>query len=366
MFVRVVSLYKTYTMKQTIDFNGQNIYIGFDVHKRDWKVTIMSEEIVHKTFSQPPKPEVLINYLTKNFPGGRYYSAYEAGFCGYWIHYQLMKFGVNSIVVNPADIPTTHKEKVQKEDKRDSRKIARSLAKGELTGIHIPDFTTIQDRALMRARADFVGDVSRYKNRIKSFLLFHGIEIPPEFGKNNWSNKFVQWLRQIQLSESTGNQSLESYIETYLSLRAQVLKSTRQIRELSKTERYAKNVLLILSVPGIGLINGMNILTVVEDIFRFGNNDHFCSFIGLTPGTHSSGDNNVDTGITPRGHGTLRETFIEAAWIAVAKDPALMLAFHKYCRRMDKNKAIIRIAKKLACRVQFVLRKGKPYQTMQN
>jgi len=33
---------------------------------------------------------------------------------------KLLSYGINSIVVNPADIPTTDKERVQKEDKRDS------------------------------------------------------------------------------------------------------------------------------------------------------------------------------------------------------------------------------------------------------
>ena len=91
------------TRRNELDFKGQNIYVGFDVHLKSWKVTIMTEKLTHKTFSQPPKPEVLYQYLAKNFPGGIYHSAYEANFCGYWIHNSLKEFGVNSIVVNPAD-----------------------------------------------------------------------------------------------------------------------------------------------------------------------------------------------------------------------------------------------------------------------
>jgi transposase len=353
-------------MKQTINFTGQNIYIGFDVHKKDWKVTIMSENIVHKTFSQAPKPELLVNYLRKNFPGANYHSAYEAGFCGYWIHYELKRLGVNSIIVNPADIPTTQKEKVFKEDKRDSRKIAKTLSNGDLTAIHIPQVSTLEHRALVRTRCAIVNDVSRYKNRIKSFLMFHGIEVPEQFQKNNWSKAFIEWLRNAKLTQNAGEESKTALIDTYLILREQVLKSTRQVRILSRCELYDKNMELLRTVPGIGLIHGMTILTEIENIERFRNNDHFCSFIGLTPGSHSSGDKEIDTGITYRSHGSLRESFVEASWIAVAKDPALMLTFHKYCKRMEKNKAIIRIAKKLACRVQYVLRERKAYIKLQN
>ena len=68
------------TSNTKLDFSGQNIYVGFDVHLKSWKVTIMTEALTHKTFSQDPNPTLLHSYLEKNFPGGVYYSAYEAGF----------------------------------------------------------------------------------------------------------------------------------------------------------------------------------------------------------------------------------------------------------------------------------------------
>jgi hypothetical protein len=39
-----------------IDFTNQNIYVGFDAHLKSWKVTVMTEDIVYKTFTQPPTP----------------------------------------------------------------------------------------------------------------------------------------------------------------------------------------------------------------------------------------------------------------------------------------------------------------------
>jgi len=107
---------------KTISFQGQNIYVGIDVHLKSWKVTIMLDHSFYKTFSQDPEPSILSDYLHRNFPGGNYCSAYEAGFCGFSVHRELEKYGIKNIVVNPADIPTTDKERKQKEDKRDSHK----------------------------------------------------------------------------------------------------------------------------------------------------------------------------------------------------------------------------------------------------
>jgi transposase len=93
-----------------IDFSGKDLFIGLDVHKKSWSVTILVEGMEHKTFTQPPDPQVLYDYLQKMFPGGTYYSAYEAGFCGYGIHRELNAFGIKNIVINAADIPSSQKD----------------------------------------------------------------------------------------------------------------------------------------------------------------------------------------------------------------------------------------------------------------
>ncbi len=144
-----------------LNFEGQNIFIGLDVHLKSWNVTILTTNAFFKTFTMPPKAEKLYNYLNENFPKGEYHSAYEAGFCGFAAHYQLKKFGIANIIINSADIPTTQKEKVQKEDTRDSKKIARSLRNGELHSIYILMENTIDDRSFVRARGVLVTDMTR-------------------------------------------------------------------------------------------------------------------------------------------------------------------------------------------------------------
>ena len=348
------------------DFTGENIYGGFDVHKKSWQVSIMTDHALHKSFSQPPSVEKLVNYLQTNFTGGTYHSAYEAGFCGFWIHRELEKFGVNSIVVNPADIPTTDKEKVQKEDKRDSRKIAKGLRSGDLEGIYVPSIITVEERGLIRMRHLLVKDAIRYKQRIKSFLYFHGIHFPPEFNtaSGHWSKRFMLWLKSIEMASNVGKQSLEILLNETESLRANILDATRKIQTLSQSEKYQNNIKLIRSIPGIGLITGMTFLTEIDTIERFENSDKLCSFIGLVPTMKDSGDKQAHGNITHRSNHVLRRMLVESSWIAARNDPALMRSYHEYCKRMEANKAIIRIARKLVNRIEFVLRKKQEYKKL--
>ena len=94
-----------------ISFKGQHFFIGLDVHKKSWKVTIGINKTIIKRFSMDPSPEQLAKFLKTNYPDGIYHSVYEAGFCGYWIHRRLVELGIDNIVENAADIPTSHKEK---------------------------------------------------------------------------------------------------------------------------------------------------------------------------------------------------------------------------------------------------------------
>lgn len=53
----------------------------------------------------------------------------QSWFCGFGVHRTSLECGINNIVVNPADIITTDKERKQKEDKRGSRKNAKSCVR---------------------------------------------------------------------------------------------------------------------------------------------------------------------------------------------------------------------------------------------
>ena len=104
-----------------LEFTGQHIYVGIDVSKRSWSVSILVGEYYHKKFTQPPQADVLLNYLRRNFPGAEYHCVYEAGYCGFWIYEALTQGGIQCLVVNPADVPTSHKEKIHKTDPVDAR-----------------------------------------------------------------------------------------------------------------------------------------------------------------------------------------------------------------------------------------------------
>ena len=345
-----------------LDFSGQDIYVGLDTHLKSWRVSIIVGESPYKTFSQDPRPEILRNYLIKNFPKANYYSAYEASFSGFKIHRDLVNLGIKNIVVNPADIPTTDKERKQKEDSRDSRKIAKQLSQQDLTAIYIPKIEIEGDRNFIRYRKTLTKEIARTKHRIKSQLYYFGIEIPAQFsGKKYWSKRFTSWLQEIELPTESAKMALTGHLEMAELLRKKQYSTTKEIRKLSEKKIYKENYNLLLSVPGVSTLTAMIILTELGDISRFKNLDKLCSFIGLVPMTNSTGENEKTGDITVRRNKILRTAIVESSWTAIRNDPALMLAYQKLTKRMEPQKAIIRISKKLVNRILYVLKNKQAY-----
>jgi transposase len=318
----------------------------------------------HKRFTQPPEAKALHTYLSRNFPEATYHSVYESGFSGFWAHRQLEALGIKSMVTNAADVPTKQKEKIQKDDAVDSRKLARSLRCGELEAIYVPSESTLEDRFLIRTRVTLVKDMTRFKQRIKMFLHFFGVRYPERFNNSgsHWSKNFIRWLKEeVQLTQESGKQSFHILIQEVEEQRNLLLLVTRQIRTLAASEKYFRNVELLKTIPGIGLITAMTLLTEIETVERFKNTDHFAAYVGIVPKRHDSGDVKNDGEMTFRGQSTLKKCVIESAWTAARKDPALSLAYSQYVQRMNPNKAIIRIARKLLNRIYFVLENKKEY-----
>src|ERR1700678_904110 len=264
------------------NFNGESIYVGIDSHLKSWNVTIMSEEMELRNFTQEPDSKKLSSFLQRNYPGADYKCVYEAGFAGFNAQRALSAEGINCIVIHPADVPTSDKEKRQKSDRVDSRKLVRGLKNGDFASIYVPDLEQQQDRSLLRVNDKITRDITRVKNRIKSFLMFFGIAIPKEFLGKNWTKGFMAWLEQVKPG-GRADISFEILLKEFLMLQEQEFRLDKQIKWLSEQAYYKQKVILLMTIPGIGRQTAMVLITEIGDINRFPNLKALCAYFGLVP-----------------------------------------------------------------------------------
>lgn len=337
------------------------LFIGIDVHKRQWSVSIFTEHLHHKTFSQQPYPKVLKSYLDKYFKDFEIVCAYEACKFGYWIQREFSEFGYECLVVNPADIPTTNKESSEKTDPVDSRKIARALRAGLLHGIHVPSVETEGHRQLFRYRKKLWADLVRVKNRIKDKLLFSGIEIPKQYDNANWSKAFLRWLDNVEFESKYTKVTLDFLLEQYEQIYRHFLKVSIEVRRLHKHPSYKEDAKRLRQIPGIGPLTSVQLLIEIEDINRFRNFKYFNGYLGLKPMVHASGDRENKSFMTYRSNQGLRSSLIECAWTAVQHDPVMLLTYQRLIKSHTAKRSIVIIARKLASRIYHVLKTKEEY-----
>ncbi|HEV7333634.1 MAG TPA: IS110 family transposase [Flavisolibacter sp.] len=338
----------------------KHLFIGLDVHKKTWAVTIQEQQLVLKRFSMEADADLLIAYISKHYPQHDVECCYEACCLGFGIYHALTKAGWQVLVVNPADIPRGNKQSTTKTDKVDSAYLAKQLASGHLKGISVPTHKQEQFRSLFRRRNDLVKNLRRIKCHIKSMLLYFGIPIPLQYDNINWSKDFIQWLHKQRWSYSPATEALKSRLSEYQFLRKEYLHVCNELRAYAR-KQYRKEYYLLRSIPGVGPFTAIGLLAEVGDIKRFKGIDKLSSYIGLVPSVRSSGEKSYSCGITYRSKSLLRSYLIEAAWIAAKKDPVLM-QYYQERKGSDHKKLIIKLAAKTLSRIYHVIKAGEPYQ----
>lgn len=345
------------------DLAGQPVFVGMDVHLKQWKVTVRAGGLELRQFSTSPDPDGLARHLRRTYPGAQYHTAYEAGFCGFWIHRRLEALGMHNTVAHAPDIPTTQKERTNKEDRRDSRKLARELEAGSLEPLYIPDLRMEELRSLCRARHRLSIDGRRLKNRIKSLFHLTGIELPLNCEMKHWSCRFLDWVAAQASGDTSWAATVKLWLRALRDQRTLLNDTTRTLRQRMRQDGDPDLVALLTTIPGVGYITAATLYCEIIDIRRFAQLEHLASFVGLVPSTRSTGDHPNPVGLTPRANRFLRAMITEAAWVAVRKDPALLGSFVCLSQKMRKTKAIIRIARKLLNRIRCVWLRRTPYIT---
>jgi transposase len=337
---------------------GKDIYIGIDVHKDSWHVTIRAEGEELLTASMQSSYHAL-GKLLQRFEACKIRVAYEAGPCGFWLYDRLIADGIDTIVVPPSLVPTESGNRV-KTDKRDSRKLARLLESNMLKSIHVFTEEERAQRELVRTRCQLVEHQCDVARQIKSKLLFYGIRAPFSGGK--WTKRYLTWLKGSIFKEEILKKSFKRLLELYEYLNIQIKEISKEVVSLSKSEKYLKRVELLRSVPGIGILSAMEILVELQEVERFKSARQIASYIGLTPSEYSTGQHIRQGGITRCGNKRVRTVLVESSWILIGKDPFMQMKYRRLKNAKGGKRAIIAIARNLIIRLRKMLLTNEPYR----
>lgn len=338
------------------NFEGKIVYIGIDVHKKNYIVTCICDEGVVKRATLEALPEKLVEFVNKYFTGGKIMSAYEAGFSGFVLHRFLVKNGINNIVVHPAAIEVSARDRV-KTDQRDSLKIATQLSSGRLKGIYVPSAKREAFRAVTRLRESVLEDRKRVGNQLKSLLYLQGLIAP-----NDKQKVTKKWVKKVMKYEVDKNirYCIQVYGNQWLDLEKKIMEINEQLEKQAQEDKAME--IVYQSAPGIGKTNSRQLSNELGDMRHFKNEKGLFSFTGLTPSEYSSGEHKRQGHISRQGRALLRKTLTQAAWIAIKRDPSLGAIFERIAKNVGKKRAIVGIARRLIGRIRSCFITGCLYE----
>lgn len=338
---------------QNKDSSVVRVFIGIDVHKRQYTVCCRREGAVVKRASMVGRPEEVVKFIENNFSGEQVSTVYEAGFSGFGLHRVLEAAGHKSIVVHAASIEISLKK--VKNDKRDSYKMAEQLEAGRLRSIRIPTESEDYLRQIPRARDQIIRARTRLKNQIRMRLHYFGLLDPLD--KRGLSREHLKEVRKAGIRAEL-EAVLKAQEAIWDALDEQLKIFNRSISLGSSDELVQR----YLRVPGFGKLISVILARELGDMSQFKNIKDLFSFTGLTPSLFSTDDNSHLGHITRQGQPRLRHLLVQAAWVAIKKDRTLREAFNRIAAKAGKKKAIVAIARKLIGKARAVVRDNEKYE----
>jgi transposase len=341
-----------------------DIFAGLDVDKRSISVTFANHQGLLKSLRMPYSVEHLVNYVRKHFADQKVAFAYEAGPTGYGLYDGLVAKAYPCLIASPSMIPKAPGRRV-KTNRLDSRGLSENLRGGQLKSIHVPTGVYRELRHLTQLRDTFVSEMVGMKQRIKSLLLFEGIEFPPAPPGSQWSFMVKAKLRKLPCS-STVRFKLDELLDSLEFNEKRVVKTTREIRRFCKQDpELSRCMKYLMTIPGIGWIVASQLLARIGDWRELENIRQLAGFLGLVPTENSTGERTDRGSITHTGDPRLRSKLIQASWSAIRQDAELREFFRSVCRNHPRpiasQVAIVAVARKLSVRISVVLMKQRPY-----
>jgi len=358
------------------------VYVGMDVHKESYSLCCfaMGDGSFFGETKIDARPELVKKYLeemSKSAAVGKedakFICAYEAGCLGFSLQKALAKLGIECKIIAPTTLAKAPGSNAKKTDRKDARMLARNLAYGTCSFVHIPDEEDQETREYIRMRCAHKRELKRIKQCILSFCLRNGHKYE---GRTYWTGSHVSWMKGLPFAEALKDILLE-YLDTYEKLTDKLERLDCELLRISDKPRYKEATDRLACLKGITKQSALTIVSEIGDFHRFAAPSGYCSYLGLAPGESSSGEKTARLGITKQGNSIVRTLLVESSQsivrgarghkskrlksrqlgqkadiISYADRAAdrLMLKYDSLAARLvPHNKAIAAVARELAC-----------------
>ena len=269
-----------------------------------------------------------------------------------WFEQLLAELGHELWVGDSGKIRASDLRK-QKTDERDASLILELLLANRFPRIWVPTLAERDLRQLLWHRHKLVRLRTMLGNQLHFLAMSQGL------------------CRKRKLFTKKGRRELEALpLGPWASRRREELLKLLDQVEPAITEldhavlaqaQLREDAVRLMTHPGIGPVNALAFVLTIGPVDRFRRSKQVVSYLGLNPSEHSSGGRRRLGAISKQGNTMVRWLLIEAAHHTVRFDAKLRQDYLRLKFRRGHAVAKVAIARKLAVRMFWMLRRGADY-----
>jgi transposase len=270
----------------------------------------------------------------------------------HWFERLLAELGHELWIGDAAKIRASEVRK-QKTDERDARLILDLLLAKRFPKIWVPTPAERDLRQLLWHRHKLVCLRTMLGNQLHALAMSQGLCRK----KALFTKKGRMELLRLGLAPWASRRR-DELLKLLDQLDAPIAELERAVTEEA---HHREDAVLLMTHPGIGPVTSLAFVLTIGPITRFRRSKKIASYLGLNPTEHSSGGRRRLGAISKQGNTMVRWLLIEAVHPAVRKDAALRQDYLRLKFRRGHAVAKVAIARKLAVRMYWMLRRGAAY-----
>lgn len=284
-------------------------FVGLDVHATQTHAGVL-DPTTGELWRRRLRGDPLVALEFLEALGSRPLAVYEAGPTGFALARAAAERGLDVRVCAPGLIPRRPTDRI-KTDARDAERLARLLAAGELSFVHIPTVDQEQLRDLVRAREDLRGDLNRARQRLSHFLRRRAVRFAGP-GKN-WTQAHRNWLRGLDFDDLASATTFADYLAAVdaIEQRRDTVEAT--LAQLAPESPWAQTIARLRCFRGIDTLAAVGLCAEIADFDRFAHPRQLGAFLGLVPSERTSDEKRRQGQITKAGPKHSRRLLVEAA-----------------------------------------------------
>jgi len=243
-----------------------------------------------------------------------------------------------------------------KTDKRDARVLSEVSCRIDLPSVHVPSRLSRELKSQCGQREAMVECRTKLVNTVRGYLRtrIEGI-------RTGGIKSFTKRVQERLLDPPGGLPvAVERLLKATDELTTQIDDATKELDALAKNNETCRR---LMTAPGVGTVSALRFLAAIDDVGRFPTAHAVESYLGLTPGEHSSSLKKRRTSITKAGSPQVRWVLGQACWNAWRMrphDPMVRWA-RQVAERRGRAIAIVGMTRKLAGILFALWRDGTTY-----